>query len=522
MSKRSYLSALMNKNMIILYLILLAAFLVRIIGLGWYLPYTYELDEYYTIRKSLAILEHGSLDIGSFLWPSLYIYIQTVSYGLYYLWRVLAGSIQSLSELTRTPIFLVGRFTTALYGLGTVLVVYFIGERMYSKKVGLLSSLFLAFTLLHIRYSRLIRPDVPMAFFISLSFLFIYLIYDTGKIRYYVLATIFAGFSIATKYTGAVLILPILLAHLFRGVEKKKTLAGIFFDKRILIALIFLAIGFFIVFPYALLRFPSLLGAIRSWLRGLNRVTGNNQGEISSWIYYVTQSLNYGMGQPLAVFSLVAVGYALFRNRKKDFLLVVFPLVYYLIMGMFVRHFDRYILPVVPFLVIAAAMFLVEMTSKIFSSKVIGRVVTIVLALAIISFPAIRVIRYVSLMTQKGTGLQAKEWIEENIPLDKRIVYETYSPPLSGYVEYIGNVGFSAGYHSLTLYKEAKFDYIVINNFSYDRYLNTRLRRFEYIKRNYEEIEAKCELVKQFDPPLFSPANPNPVIKIYRIRYDES
>ncbi|GAH97300.1 unnamed protein product, partial [marine sediment metagenome] len=37
---------------------------------------------------------------------------------------------------------------------------------------------------------------------------------------------------------------------------------------------------------------------------------------------------------------------------------------------------------------------------------------------------------------------------------------------------------------------------------------------------NYEEIETMCELVKQFDPSPFSWANPNPVVKIYRIKYE--
>jgi len=528
MNKGNRLSVLMNKNMIILYLILLAALLVRIIGLDWYLPHTYELDEYWTIERSFGVLEHGSLDTGSFLWPSLYMYIQAIAYGLYYLWRVLTESIRSLSlsglaqNLTQTEIFLVGRFTTVLYGLGTVLLVYFIGERMYSKKVGFLSSLFLAFTLLHVRYSRLIRPDVPMTFFITLSFLCTYLIYERDKIRDYLLATIFAGFSIATKYTGVILVVPIFLAHLFRGLKEKRSLFSIFFNKKVLLILLFITIGFFIAFPSGLLQFSRLLRNIRGWLEGLNGVTANNQGEISSWLYYIIGALNYGMGQPLEIFSLAAVIYAIFRHRKKDILLISFPLAYYLIMGSFLRHFDRYILPVVPFLVITAAMFLVEIASKISSSKPRQNLIIIGLALAIILFPAIRVIRYVDLMTQKGTGLQAKEWIEENIPQGKKIVCETYSPPISGYIKLGGGSGFKVGHHPLDYYKKERFDYIIINNFSYDRYLNTRLKRFEGIKHNYEEIEAKCELVKQFDPPPFSPYNPNPVIKIYRIKYEQS
>ena len=517
MNKESQLSGWVNKNTIILYLILLAALLVRVIGLDWYLPYTYEVDEPYTIRIALRFLKYGHLDPGSFMWPSLYFYIQAIGYGLYYLWRLLAESIQSLSSLTQTEIFLVGRFTTALYGVGTVLLVYFIGERMYSKKVGLLSSLFLTFTLLHVKYSRLIRPDVPMTFFITLSFFCVYLIYERGKIRDYLLATIFAGFSIATKYTGVILIVPIFLAHLFRGLKEKRSLFSILFNKKVLLILLFIAVGFFIAFPYGFLRFSYLFSTIRGWLRGLNRVTANNQGEISSWLYYIVGALNEGMGQPLEIFSLAAVVYAIFRHRKKDILLISFPLTYYLIMGSFLRHFDRYILPVVPFLVIAAAMFLVEIASKISRLKPKQNFIIIAFTLAIILFPGIRVIRYVDLMTKKGTGLQAKEWLEKNIPRESKIIYETYCLPMRGHNRhYI----YQIGDHSLGWYKREKFDYLILSSFQYDRYTNTSLEWLQGIKYNYEEIRRECELIKQFDPPPFSPGNPNPVMKIYKINYE--
>ena len=522
MNKGHRLSALMNKNMIILFLILLAALLVRLIGLGWYLPHTYELDEYYTIEKTFNILGQGSLDTRSFMWPPLNFYIQAAGYRLYHLWRVLTESVQSLSpqslsSLNKTEIFLVGRFTTVLYGLGTVILVYVIGQRMYSRKVGLLASLFLAFTLLHVRYSRLIRPDVPMTFFITLSFLCIYLIYERGKIRDYILATLFTGFSIATKYTGALLIVPVFLTHFFRGLKERKSLFSIFFNKKVLLIVLFIVGGFFIATPYGFVNYRYLFSTMRGMLRGLNQATANNQGEISSWLYYIIDALNKGMGQPLQIFSLAAVIFAIFRHRKRDILLISFPLTYYLVMGAFLRHFDRYILPVVPFLVIAAAMFLVEMASKISHLKARQNLAILGLTLAVILFPAVRVIRYVDLMTQQGTGLQAKEWIEDNIPRGKSVVYEIYSPPLSGYIERDVD---KVGLYSLDYYKRERIDYIIINNFSSDRYLNTRLERFEGIKLNYQEIEAECELVKQFDPPPFSPANPNPVIKIYKIKYE--
>ncbi len=521
MNKRNRLSGLMNRNMIILYLILLAAFLVRIIGLDWNLPHSmfalYELDEYYTVKIALRMLRERNFNPGSFMWPSLYFYIQAFAYGNYCFWALLMGFLQSLNDLTIREVYLVGRMTTVLFGVGNVLLVYLIGKRMYSKKVGLIASLFLSFSLLHVKYSRLIRPDIPMAFFITLSFFFIYLVYERGKTKDYLLATIFAGFSIATKYTGVILIVPIFLAHLFRGLKEKRSLFYIFFNKKVLIVLLFIAVGFFIAFPYGFLQFPHLLHTIRGWLRGLNKITASQPGEINSWVYYITHSLNHNLGYPLAVFSLIAVIYGILTHRKKDILLLSFPLLYYFIMGSFTRHGDRYILPIFPFLSVIAAMFLVKMISRIPFSQNKRNFALAIVAFFLILLPGIKVIRYVKIMTQKGTRIEAKEWIKENIPQGKRIAYEYYFPYFSGYK--MKNM-YTVGVRSFNWYKD-KFDYIIVNSARYDRYFKTSLKQYQGIRHNYEEIEAKCELVKQFDPSPFSPYNPNPLIKIYRIKYEQ-
>jgi 4-amino-4-deoxy-L-arabinose transferase-like glycosyltransferase len=520
MSKGNRLSVLFNKNMIILYLILLAAFLVRIIGLDWNLPHSmfapYELDEYSTVKIALQVLRDRNFSPGSFLWPSLYFYIQAFAYGNYCFWALLMGFLQSLNDLTIREVYLVGRMTTVLFGVANILLVYLIGKRMYSKKVGLIASLFLSFSLLHVKYSRLIRPDIPMAFFITLSFFFIYLIYERGKTKDYLLATLFAGFSIATKYTGVFLIVPIFLAHLFYGLKEKKKLFSIFFDKKVLLVIIFIAVGFFIAFPYALVRYRYLFVTIGNWLRGLNKITANQPGEINSWVYYITYSLNHSLGYALAIFSLIGIIYGIFTHRKKDILLLSFPLLYYFIMGSFSRHGDRYFLPIVPFLTIIAAMFLVKVISRISFSQSKRNLTLAIIAFILIFLPGVEVVRYAKLMTEKGTRIEAKDWVKENIPPGKRIAYEYYFPHFSGYK--MENM-YVVGSHPFDWYKN-KFDYIIINSGRYGRYFQTSLKQYQGIRRNYEEIETMCELVKQFDPSPSSPTNPNPVVKIYRIKYE--
>jgi len=313
------------------------------------------------------------------------------------------------------------------------------------------------------------------------------------------------------------LVVPIFLAHLFHNLERKKSLSYIFLNKKILISPLVIILSFFLGCPYGVMKFSLLSHRLHRLPAHLNDVTASQTGEISGWWYYIADALNWGMGQPLEVFSLAAVGYGIIFRKKKYILLSSFPIVYYLIVGKFVRHFDRYILPLVPFLVILAAMMVVDISAKVFHSKIKRKLFIIFLTIVIILYPGIRVGYYVYLTTQKGTGVEAKEWMEKNISRDSTIAYETYSPPLSGYGS--RNM-YAVGYHLLSWYKEKKFDYLILSSFQYNRYFKTEFKQYHQIAQNYKEIEAKCELVQKFIPQEFFHIRISPTVKIYKINYD--
>ena len=508
---------------IVLLLILAVALLVRVIGLGWYLPYTYQMDELKVVRHARYFLEAGNLVPRNFVFPTLYMYFLTFAYGAYYLFGHLMGFFQSLSEVIGNMgrIMLVGRFVTALFGVGTVLLVYLIGRKMYSERVGLLSSLFLCFTFLHVTRSRLVRPDVPMTFFVVLSFLFIYLVYENGKMRDYLLAAFFAGLAVATKYPAAALVIPLFLAHLFHSWKRKRRSISILLDKKIYLAFICMALGFFIGCPYALPRFPALLQALKGGA-ALANAPKPVVGEGNSWLYYLTHALNHGMGLLLEIFSLVGIAYGALRHWKKNLLLASFPLAFFFYTGSYQRHYDRYIIPVLPFLVIFAAMFSVRIASWIGRPKQRENLVTAGLVSVLILLPGIKVTQYTYLMTQEGTGIQAKEWIGKNIPAGSKIAKGQYSPPVSARRYRLKHI-VTAGDKSLSYYVNNRFDYIIISSFRYSRYFRTGLERYQYQRNNYEEIQQNCELVKEFRAAQLYPynrGNPNPVIKVYRIDYE--
>jgi len=92
------------------------------------------------------------------------------------------------------------RIWSSLFGIGGVVVVYFLGKSIFDKKTGFFSALILATSLQYIIQSRLALLDVPLSFFISLSILFFYLGYKTYEKRwYYLLSFIFMALATLTK-----------------------------------------------------------------------------------------------------------------------------------------------------------------------------------------------------------------------------------------------------------------------------------------------------------------------------------
>lgn len=535
----------MNKIRVLLYLILAFTLLVRVFGLGRDLPYSQYYDEYHTVGRALNLITAGSARMllrepdvepvvqdffkrGGYFYPHIWagypplsVYIQAFAYKVYYGFGRLLGWFRSIKDITTVQIFLVGRLVTALLGTGTVLLVYLIGSRIYSRRVGLISALFLGFSFLHIFSSRIIKPDVLMVFFGCLSFLFAYLIYERGKTVDYMLAAIFLAFSVATKYTTVFLILPILLAHILGSWNRRRGALAIVLDKRLLILLALIVGGFLLLGSYGILRDLRILEFLKGTYSYFRQGEPGRPGpeEVNSWLFYLRTSLSRGMGWPLALCSLAGVAYGIWRHQKKDILLLCFPLAFFAFVGSLTYHADHYILPILPFLVILGARFVVELTCRIVHWERTRNFVIAGLASGILLIPGIGITRYLQIPTGEGTRIEAKKWIEANIPSGSRIALEHYCAPLSSQKYYLYQPS-SLGTTGFDWYRKRKFDYIVMSSFMYDRYLTTRAESLIYRKRNYEDIAENCELIKKFDAPWFFLYNPNPVIKIYALDYE--
>ena len=126
------------------------------------------------------------------------------------------------------------RIWSALFGIGGVIAVYFLGKNIFNKRAGFLSGLILATNLQYIIQSRLALLDVPLSFFISLSILFFYLGDKIPNKRwYYLLSFIFMALATLTKGPIGILLpaliigLYLLLTGKFRQIKRMMLFRGI-------------------------------------------------------------------------------------------------------------------------------------------------------------------------------------------------------------------------------------------------------------------------------------------------------
>ena len=78
-----------------------------------------------------------------------------------------------ISRLTEEESIKIAHLLTVLMDTGTIFLIWYIGNYLYGKEVGLLSAGLLAVNPLHVWTSTRILTDVPLVFFIYLALCFL-------------------------------------------------------------------------------------------------------------------------------------------------------------------------------------------------------------------------------------------------------------------------------------------------------------------------------------------------------------
>ncbi len=536
--------------------LVLCAAALRFYGVWWGLPQVYE--EATPFTEAWHMWGWGpdkNLDLNPhfFHYPSLIFYIQFIGQGLLYLGMKLFGLVDSTMDYRvhyifgKTPFYVMGRSITALFGVATVWVMYLIGRRIMGKAVVILVTLLLAINTVHVSKSQVIEVDVPMMFFALLTLLFCLRLMDDPIKKNYFMAGLAVGLAASSKYTAAILILPLLFAHLlvWRGVHKsrhphygQKNLKPSWTS--LLIALLITCVAFFATSPFVLLDASTFFEHFSVERRHME-VGHFGLESIPTWIFYTQAITGRILGWPIALMALFGLIFLTFIKRRTwAIVLAAFLVPYLAIVLSWSMKADRYILPILPVALLFVGGVLTEGSRfRLFEQAPrLWRLGIIILLILIMSAPLIAAYPEHLGRLEPDTRTEAKRWIEDHIPSGAFIVVEHHGPELFGPEQFqalasdlrerisrrITSASFyavqklpmlqmrperSGVFYNPALYRDA--DIIVTSDAIRGRYMREP-ERFHSQTSFYDSLETHFEKIQQFLPN----GRTGPAILIYK------
>ena len=431
----------------LLILTVLLGLMLRTAGLTWSLPdarhplATYHPDELINLSAATAAdIPHLQLDIKFYNYGTFYFYLVSLAHTVGRGWGLIpttpngydAFSPQAAPE--QAALFLTGRIVTALLGTATIAVIYFLGRRLYGRKAGLLAALLYAVTPIAAQHSHFLTVDVPATFFVSLALLWASRLLTRQTWGDYVLAGVWVGIAAATKYNAVLVLIAPLLAHRF---NKNPKACETHRAAHFIVMLIAAGFTFLIACPGPLINFDAFWNGTYpgSGVRyELFEHSRSGHGDLFAntglgWVYHLTTSLRYGMGTPLLLLSLVGIGYAVWKRRPEDILLVSFVLLYYGLAGFSAVRFARYMIPLFPAFSVLAARFIVAPFSRPVLGKVMAGVVAVVIFCAFVSAALLDEQMMRPDQRDEIAGVMKEQFEGKTIAFAK--IPWFYSPPLS-------------------------------------------------------------------------------------------
>lgn len=340
-------------------------------GIDWGLPYQWHPDE--KIQLADAMIQAGTLQPPHFINPSLHVYaiyaaVRTafaLKPGQFLKYRTIANVELTKPDHPDRPLaflaFRLSRLLSVIFQLGTVVLLFRIGNRVFDETIGLLAAWFGAVTMGLVNMAHFATGE-SLLFFLCLWALWRFsIVADRGWWRDYVIAGVATGLACSTKYTPFVLAVPFLAAHVAgRGFGPSLSAHGL---ARLAVTFVSTVGAFIVGSPYSVLAWSAFKEAlIYTWF------TGAPSGSLArlerSWIPYVEIVAN-ALGWPMFVLALIGIvaGALHLRDRETtDFarrcyvIHVAWILVFYGFLGLTSHRALRFIMPVGPSLALLAAV----------------------------------------------------------------------------------------------------------------------------------------------------------------------
>jgi len=383
---------------------------------------SYHPDEY-VILKSLSGMRpaEGRLFHGFFGWPALQFYVLGASMKA----ASLLGAVELRPDMdyyfahpgAMAAMYRVGRVVTFLFAVGCLLAVWRGASRLLGEFGGASAALLLAVMPIFVVNSRWMTGDVPMLFWLLLTFHAAVHIAEGDGRRWYIWGGICAGLAAATRYQGALAAWLVLVAHLMRRGETEegrgvaRRLASRLCAGPLWLAAI-LAIGVFLATnPYVLARPAAFVREVAREFASARVAHG--------FLLNLPVFVANGAGSTMAVVFVGAVLMAArLRERGPAYLLLAFgpPGAFLLLQR---PTMLRYVLPVAPLCPLLIGWALGRLHRQGLAVRRRGAwVAAPLLVVALVGLTAVQTGFYCRLFWDEAadTRTRAGEWIARHVP----------------------------------------------------------------------------------------------------------
>jgi outer membrane protein assembly factor BamB len=258
----------------------------------------------------------------------------------------------------------VTRLWSPVFGSLTLVLVFFLGKKLYNSTVGLTSALVLGTFTTYYLFARHAMTDATFVFFIVASFYFFVLSEKTEKpSRYAVLSGLFFGLALLTKQVEALLIPLIVFSYLL--VTRRSV--RFVFSRRFTV---FWGVGLLILVPWLVYMFLSFGSNFWLWFVvycGFTRTISPIEGHSGNLLFYFNYLANNE--RLWSILLPFAAGLCVFnvavKRLKADTLILSWTLIVLLVFTFAQTKLPWYILPAFPAFAIAISSMLYQAANKI-------------------------------------------------------------------------------------------------------------------------------------------------------------
>ena len=480
---------------------IILAFIFYFSGIGFDLPFLKVVsDEDSYVGRIVDMAEKGIWNPKWFYYPPLYYYFVAItaiiakliaSIFIYFfgIKDVINGILSNYPNIVLYAFW--GRFISAFFGfLSCLLIFKIIKEEFRDELLSNLALLLMAVSPPLILHSHFAKPDTMQVFLILVAFYFSLKIYKEGGASNSILAGIFTSSSFMTKYSGVVVGGTVCLAIFLRFFEKKDTFK--FFLRNSILSFLSFLIFIPIFSPFTILDFPTfkrdfILQAKSYQIDPL--ILSEN-----AWLKQILNIKNL-LGILPTIFFIYGLIICFKRSFKKDFshlILLSFPLLFYIQLGITNQWVERHFLPALPFLIFISCIGFTSLLSFFKSGKI-----PIIMGAFIFIFSIQSIIgslNYLTLFHQKDPRHLNREWVEKNIPPGIFFAFEerTGLSPTR-----FGRLFYSFGESNFEGFLDSPFELLFVSEGIRAQYIEGKKKeKFPLHLKAYRWIEENSYLIK--------------------------